>query len=94
MLVPVSNRALLRSLAASVLVLAGATACSRSDRSESGSDNSASMTQDTTTASPSTQDSSESSQAPSDTAAVDSTEILGNVTSYETADEEPVSASE
>src|SRR5215210_3584455 len=43
----ISNRALLQNLVASALVLAGATACSRSDRSESGSNTSAATTQDT-----------------------------------------------
>jgi hypothetical protein len=42
----ISNRALLQNLVASALVLAGATACSRADRTESGSTGAAS-TQDT-----------------------------------------------
>lgn len=44
MYVPIPSRALLRGLAASALVVAGATACSRPDRN---SDNSASIEQDT-----------------------------------------------
>jgi hypothetical protein len=43
----ISNRALLQNLVASALVLAGATACSRTDRSESGSNTGAATTQDT-----------------------------------------------
>jgi hypothetical protein len=43
----ISNRALLQNLVASALVLAGATACSRSDRTESGSSSGAATTQDT-----------------------------------------------
>ncbi len=50
MQVPIPSRALLRSLAASALVLAGATACSRPDR-DSG-DNSAPMAQDTASIAP------------------------------------------
>lgn len=49
---PASSRALLPSLMAGALVLAGATACSRPDRSESGSDNSTVVTQDTAIAAP------------------------------------------
>src|SRR5215207_9209838 len=45
----ISNRALLQNLVASALVLAGATACSRTDRSESGSNTGAATTQDTAT---------------------------------------------
>lgn len=45
---PFANRALLQSLMASALVVAGATACSRADRTESGSDNTATVTEDTT----------------------------------------------
>lgn len=47
MLLTNSNRALLQGMMAGALVLASATACSRSDRSESGSDNSAALSQDT-----------------------------------------------
>ena len=47
MQVPVSNRTLLRSLMAGTLVLLGANACSRSDRTESGSNNNAATMQDT-----------------------------------------------
>ena len=44
---PVFNRTLRRSLMSGAIVLLGASACSRSDRAESGSDNTASLTQDT-----------------------------------------------
>jgi hypothetical protein len=47
MQVAVSNRTLLRSLMAGTLVLLGANACSRSDRTESGSNNNAATMQDT-----------------------------------------------
>jgi hypothetical protein len=47
MQVPISNRTLLRSLMSGAIVLLGASACSRSDRVESGSDNTAAITQDT-----------------------------------------------
>ena len=47
MQVTVSNRALLRSLMSGAIVVLGASACSRSDRVESGSDNTAAATQDT-----------------------------------------------
>jgi hypothetical protein len=47
MQVPISNRTLLRSLMSGAIVLLGASACSRSDRVESGSDNTAVITQDT-----------------------------------------------
>jgi hypothetical protein len=47
MQVPVPNRTLLRSLMAASMVLLGASACSRSDRAETGSDNSAATMQDT-----------------------------------------------
>jgi trimeric autotransporter adhesin len=47
MQVPVSNRTLLRSLMAGTLVLLGASACSRSDRTESGSNDNAGTIQDT-----------------------------------------------
>src|SRR5215211_3408539 len=43
----ISNRALLQNLVASALVLAGASACSRADRSETGSNTSTATTQDT-----------------------------------------------
>lgn len=64
-----SNRALLQSMIASALVVAGATACSRTDRTESGSDNTAALTQDTTN-SPGDQSSATTSdmRASSDTA--------------------------
>src|SRR5688572_648791 len=45
---PISNRALLRGMMASAVVLAGATACSRSDRSDTGRDNTAAVLPDTT----------------------------------------------
>jgi hypothetical protein len=47
MQVPVLNPTLFRSLMAGALVLFGASACSRSDRAESGSDNTAATMQDT-----------------------------------------------
>ena len=48
MQVPDSNRTLLRrSLVSGAIVLLGASACSRSNRAESGSDNSATITRDT-----------------------------------------------
>jgi hypothetical protein len=43
----ISNRALLRGVMASALVLAGTTACSRSDRDQSGRDNTAAVVPDT-----------------------------------------------
>jgi len=46
----ISNRALLRGMIASAVVLAGATACSRSDRSDTGRDNTAAVLPDTTAA--------------------------------------------
>ena len=51
MFLSISNRALLQGVVASALVMAGTSACSRSDRTESGSDNSAVM-QDTMTTTP------------------------------------------
>jgi hypothetical protein len=63
---PVSNRALLQRLVASAMVLAGATACSRSDRTESGSDTTAAIQTDT--ASPTSGVGSGTSTTPSDTA--------------------------
>jgi hypothetical protein len=50
MYVPIPSRALLRSLAASTLVLASATACSRPDRGDS--DNSAALARDTMSIAP------------------------------------------
>ncbi|HEX5963113.1 MAG TPA: hypothetical protein VFY42_05280, partial [Gemmatimonadales bacterium] len=63
---PVSNRALLQRLVASAMVLAAATACSRSDRTESGSDTTAAIQTDT--ASPASGVSSGTSTTQSDTA--------------------------
>jgi hypothetical protein len=48
MLLSIFNRALLQGIMASAVVLAGATACSRSDRDDTAGDNSAAVLPDTT----------------------------------------------
>ncbi|MGH7510612.1 MAG: hypothetical protein ACREMZ_14230 [Gemmatimonadales bacterium] len=47
MALAITNRALLRGMLAGALVLAGTTACSRSDRTETGSDNTGAVVPDT-----------------------------------------------
>ena len=56
MLFTFPRRALFPGLMASAVVLAGTTACSRPDRSESGVDNTAAVTQDTTSTAPAAAD--------------------------------------
>ena len=63
MLFTVSRRALFPGLMASAVLLAGATACSRPDRSESGVDNTAAVTQDTTSTAPAAADTSTTTTA-------------------------------
>ena len=75
---PVSNRALLQRLVASAMVLAGATACSRSDRTESGSDTTAAIQTDTV--SPTSGVSSGTSTTASDTARTTATAADGSDT--------------